>query len=54
MRTSQYVYNEYKNGDKELYDLVLDPYQRNSRHKLAASAPLITSLKAMLTALKAQ
>jgi hypothetical protein len=54
VRTSRYLYNEYPNGNKEFYDLVLDPYQRTSRHKVEANAPLIASLKAKLTELKAQ
>ena len=54
VRTSRYLYNEYANGNKEFYDLVLDPYQRFSRHKVEANAPLIASLKAILTEIKAQ
>jgi arylsulfatase A-like enzyme len=54
VRTSRYLYNEYANGNKEFYDLALDPYQRTSRHTVAANKPLIASLKAMLTELKGQ
>ena len=54
VRTSRYLYHQYQNGDKELYDLIKDPLQLTSVHKLAANAALITSFKATLNALKAQ
>ena len=32
VRTTRYVYVEHTTGERELYDLVRDPYQLESRH----------------------
>jgi arylsulfatase A-like enzyme len=51
VRTSRYLYVEYKTGERELYNLSTDPYELTSLH---ASAPptLLSDLKARLDALK--
>jgi len=54
VRTSRYLYNEYDNGNKELYDLVTDPLQLTSVASKASNAVLVASLKATLNALKLQ
>ena len=54
VRTSRYLYAEYANGDRELYDLQSDPFQLTNVAKKAANAALVTQLKAKLAALKAQ
>jgi len=52
LRTSDYTYVEYATGERELYDLRLDPFQLNN---LAATAapPLLAELSAWLTRLRA-
>lgn len=53
VRTEEgYKYVEYKNGEKELYYLKDDPYELESQHNKAESAPLIADLKVKLEALK--
>jgi len=32
IRTRRWIYAEYRNGDRELYDLVNDPYELQSKH----------------------
>lgn len=54
VRTKQYLYAEYKNGDKEFYDLAIDPYQLESKHNDPAYASIITGLKAKLEEYKTQ
>jgi N-acetylglucosamine-6-sulfatase len=51
VRTENYMYAEYGNGDKELYDLRKDPLQLNSMDKTASPA-LLASLQAMLAKLR--
>jgi N-acetylglucosamine-6-sulfatase len=51
VRTSQYLYVEYKTGERELYDLSTDPYELTSLHA-SASLTLLSDLKARLDALK--
>ncbi len=51
LRTTQYSYVEYATGEKELYDLRLDPQELTSIHS-SASPTLLSSLKARLDALK--
>jgi arylsulfatase A-like enzyme len=51
VRTDNYMYAEYQNGDKELYDLRKDPLELNSMHKTASPA-LLASLQAMLAKLR--
>ncbi len=45
IRTERYIYAEHNTGEKELYDLQIDPYELQSRHKAAAYA----SVKSVLT-----
>jgi N-acetylglucosamine-6-sulfatase len=52
VRTSRYLYNEYDNGNRELYDLVTDPLQLTSVASKASNAALVASLKAKLSLLK--
>ncbi len=54
VRTARYLYNEYQNGNRELYDLQVDPYQLTNVSKQAANAALVASLRATLNVLKAQ
>ena len=54
VRTARYLYNEYQNGNKELYDLKTDPLQLTSVASKASNAALVASLKATLNALKLQ
>jgi N-acetylglucosamine-6-sulfatase len=52
IHTPRYVYAEYANGDRELYDLVADPHQLASRHADAAASPIRTELARRLAALR--
>lgn len=54
IRTSNYLYAEYKNGDKEFYNLSLDPYQLGSNTNTPVNQSIISDLKARLDILKAQ
>ncbi|HSE66638.1 MAG TPA: sulfatase/phosphatase domain-containing protein [Gemmatimonadales bacterium] len=54
IRTVKNLYVEYQNGNKELYNLVKDPYELTNVASKAANASLITTLKAKLKVLKAQ
>jgi N-acetylglucosamine-6-sulfatase len=44
IRTGRYMYAEYSSGEKELYDLLKDPFELQSRH----NAPAYASAKAQL------
>jgi N-acetylglucosamine-6-sulfatase len=44
IRTQRYLYVEYNNGDRELYDLQNDPYELHSQH----DNPAYASVKAVL------
>ena len=48
IRTRNYIYAEYLNGDRELYDLRKDPYELQSEHANPAYAGLRASLAARL------
>jgi N-acetylglucosamine-6-sulfatase len=52
VRTTQYMYNEYPNGDKELYDLVADPYQLVSKATVPAYASVVAELASRMNSLK--
>lgn len=53
VRTDRYVYIEYPaTGEKELYDLVVDPYQISSKHRNTAYSSIMASLKSKLNFLK--
>ncbi len=51
VRTTQYSYVEYETGEKELYDLTVDPQELTSIHK-SASPALLSNLKNRLDAPK--
>ena len=51
VRTTQYSYVEYETGEKELYDLTVDPQELTSIHA-SASPALLSDLKTRLDALK--
>jgi N-acetylglucosamine-6-sulfatase len=48
IRTRNYIYAEYLNGDRELYDLRKDPYELQSEHANPRYAPLRASLATRL------
>jgi N-acetylglucosamine-6-sulfatase len=52
LRTPRYLYAEYSNGDRELYDLVRDPDQLTSLHADPAHEALRTALAARLGQLR--
>ncbi len=52
LRTSRYLYAEYTNGDRELYDLATDPDELQSRHADPAYAAARDRLAARLAALR--
>jgi N-acetylglucosamine-6-sulfatase len=52
IRTYRYLYAEYSNGERELYDLERDPHQLDSRHADPAYAPIQTLLARRLAALR--
>jgi N-acetylglucosamine-6-sulfatase len=49
LRTTRYAYVEYGSGDVELYDLLIDPYQLESRHTDPAYQALRAQLHEALT-----
>ncbi len=53
VRTSRYLYNEYINGDRELYDLQLDPFELTNVVNDPAYAATVATLQATLATLKA-
>ncbi|MEO8139286.1 MAG: sulfatase-like hydrolase/transferase, partial [Gemmatimonadota bacterium] len=53
VRTSRYLYNEYINGDRELYDLQLDPLELTNVVNDPAYAATVATLQATLATLKA-
>jgi N-acetylglucosamine-6-sulfatase len=52
LRTTRYLYAEYSNGDRELYDLVRDPDQLTSLHADSASQGVRTALAERLARLR--
>lgn len=52
VRTRRYTYAEYTNGDRELYDLTLDPYQLVNVANEPGQAALVAQLSALLARLK--
>jgi N-acetylglucosamine-6-sulfatase len=52
LRTTRYLYAEYSNGDRELYDFVRDPDQLTSVHADPAYQALRTSLAERLARLR--
>jgi N-acetylglucosamine-6-sulfatase len=51
IRSRHWLYAEYANGDRELYDLVHDPYELQSRHADPHYAAMRTALAGRLHAL---
>lgn len=54
IRTTRYTYVEYKNGDRELYDLQNDPFELRNIVNDPANADLVKQLSARLQQLKVQ
>lgn len=54
VRTDQYIYVEYINGEKEFYDLYVDPYQLQSRHNSSSPVDqqIMTNLQQQLAILR--
>lgn len=52
IRTSRWMWIEYRNGGRELYDLAADPLQLRSRHKGKATAGVRADLARRLAALR--
>ncbi len=52
IRNSRFVYLEYANGERELYDLKIDPYQLDSVHLNPAYAAVRDELARRLAALR--
>ena len=52
VRTTQYVYVEYVNGEREFYDLASDPYQLTNVVNNPAYASVISALQALLNVLR--
>ncbi len=48
VRTARYLYNEFSNGERELYDLWTDPWELDNLAGDPANAALIVGLKAEL------
>ncbi len=54
VRTKEYKYAEHENGERELYDLVNDPYELENQITNAAYTEVIIDLSAKLATLKAE
>jgi N-acetylglucosamine-6-sulfatase len=52
VRTSRYLFARYGTGESELYDLLSDPFELQSRHNDSAYAPVRASLDRLLAQLK--
>jgi hypothetical protein len=52
IRREHYVYTEYGNGDRELYDLSTDPAQVRSRHDDEGYADIRQQLASRLAAMR--
>ena len=52
VHTSQYVYSEYDNGDREFYDLIADPLQLQNSFTNPIYLSTITTLQNALSALR--
>jgi arylsulfatase A-like enzyme len=52
LRTHRYVYVEYRDGERELYDLRRDPFELRNRAADPASAPLLSRLARRLARLR--
>jgi arylsulfatase A-like enzyme len=54
IRTDRYVYVELTTGERELYDLSVDPYQLDNLAADPAQAALMATLSARLQVLKSE
>ncbi|WP_442485392.1 PA14 domain-containing protein [Aeoliella sp. SH292] len=54
LRSGDWSYNEYSNGERELYNLATDPYQMQSLHNDPAYASIMSQLSVRLQELKSQ
>lgn len=54
VRSGNYSYVEYANGDREFYDLVADPYQMSNAVNNPAYASVVAELKKRLDVLRVQ
>lgn len=52
VRNSQYIYTEYPNGDRELYDLLVDPYQLTNIVTDPSYAGTVIQMQSLLNSLK--
>jgi len=52
IRTSKHLYAEYTTGEKELYDLAIDPEQLESRHGVSAYETVRQTLAGRLAVLR--
>jgi arylsulfatase A-like enzyme len=54
IRTHRYKYTEYANGDRELYDMALDPFELTNVFNDPSYASVVSTLSARLAVLKVQ
>ena len=52
IRTPRYLYSEYANGDRELYDLERDPFELESRHTTSSYSTIQAELARRLAQLR--
>lgn len=52
LETERWAYIEYSTGERELYDLQRDPYELRNLAAVAAEAPIVERLSALLAALR--
>jgi N-acetylglucosamine-6-sulfatase len=52
IRTERYVYAAHRSGEKELYDLLRDPFELRSRHNAPAYASVTAQLATELDTLR--
>jgi arylsulfatase A-like enzyme len=53
LRTRRYTYVEYRDGERELYDLRHDPYELDNRAREASQSALVMRLSRRLARLRA-
>jgi arylsulfatase A-like enzyme len=54
VRTDSFLYAEYNNGDREFYDLAIDPLEELNRFSIPAYAQVIADLQKVLQVLRDQ
>jgi arylsulfatase A-like enzyme len=54
VRTQRYAYAEHTNGERELYDMLADPYQLSNIASDPANSALLAQLSSLLAGLKAR